>query len=503
MSHRVPSVLGRGLTRRGRQRAIPGFTPTLIPGCELWLRADLGVHLTGGLADTWADQSGNARNGTSNPAGVRPAPAVFPGTTIPALFFDGTDAMVLPNFGALGDRTIIIVYVLRVLPAPATFFSLFTIKNVTGEFSEYLAVNNAAYEPTTFISDFNAVPFSIGRSSILDLNPHAAIVRYNGGLNTLPASYAFGDAGVNVPVGVSGADGRVGTDQASIGSRVNNVGALQFPSTVYIAEIIVYDHDLLPDEMTSIEGYLASRGYPNGPFIDDGIGVVLGVPSTAYWNPGMHPGDLTLGVGNAIQQCVNHLLPGTHDLIQPAPASQPIWTPAAWDATRAGMQTDALLDYLTANSLAPLINGNVAWNLILAINQYNLPGNNIYWSGNSGGNDWLVYNATAIKSRAGVMRIGAAYAAAGRYVLTYRYDGAGTNEARILTPLGEVIVIAAGACPLVAVIDQFFLLGYTIGLPISFDGCMRAGSMLAGVALTQANLSALAVYFRDSLDCPL
>jgi hypothetical protein len=55
--------------RAARSRT-PFFSPTLISGCILWLRSDLGVAASGGWVSTWADQSGIGNNATATATSV-------------------------------------------------------------------------------------------------------------------------------------------------------------------------------------------------------------------------------------------------------------------------------------------------------------------------------------------------------------------------------------------------------------------------------------------------
>jgi len=47
------------------------FVPTSIPGCQLWLRADLGITISTGVS-RWADQSGNGNHALQATSGQQP-----------------------------------------------------------------------------------------------------------------------------------------------------------------------------------------------------------------------------------------------------------------------------------------------------------------------------------------------------------------------------------------------------------------------------------------------
>src|SRR5271169_4249375 len=50
----------------------PGFLPTDLPGCMLWLRASAGITIATGVS-AWADQSGKGQNATQGSGAAQPA----------------------------------------------------------------------------------------------------------------------------------------------------------------------------------------------------------------------------------------------------------------------------------------------------------------------------------------------------------------------------------------------------------------------------------------------
>lgn len=83
----------------------PAFVPTDLSGLAQWVRADLGVTGTG-VADAWADQSGNSRGFTSSGTN-RPAIATVDG--VAALTFDGSNDVMFTATGlalAISSTTI-------------------------------------------------------------------------------------------------------------------------------------------------------------------------------------------------------------------------------------------------------------------------------------------------------------------------------------------------------------------------------------------------------------
>lgn len=70
------------------------FTPSL------WLRADAGVTLSGGVVSAWADQSGNSNNATQNRNNRRPSFLASGINFNPTLDFDGNNDFLQGNAGA-------------------------------------------------------------------------------------------------------------------------------------------------------------------------------------------------------------------------------------------------------------------------------------------------------------------------------------------------------------------------------------------------------------------
>jgi hypothetical protein len=87
------------------------FAPTQIAGCELWLRADLGITLNGGTVSAWADQSGTGdsnKNCTQGTAANQPtynaSDAGYNGK--PTLSFDGTNDFMVSAVWSVAPTTV-------------------------------------------------------------------------------------------------------------------------------------------------------------------------------------------------------------------------------------------------------------------------------------------------------------------------------------------------------------------------------------------------------------
>lgn len=94
------------------------FVPTSIPGCQLWLRADLGITISTGVSQ-WNDQSGTGHNVTQATTGNQPT------------YFTSGGPNNLPyiNFGAGG--TTVGLFNAGASPISATNCTLFIVLQTT------------------------------------------------------------------------------------------------------------------------------------------------------------------------------------------------------------------------------------------------------------------------------------------------------------------------------------------------------------------------------------
>lgn len=104
----------------------PAFVPTQLPGCVLWLRADLGITQATGVS-IWADQSPNGNNFTQSTGANQPGYNTTGNArgTGPALTFNGTSQFLGAAAAILGN----------------TNFSLFVVMKDTSPASSLLAAS--------------------------------------------------------------------------------------------------------------------------------------------------------------------------------------------------------------------------------------------------------------------------------------------------------------------------------------------------------------------------
>jgi hypothetical protein len=128
------------------------FSPTLLPGCQLWLRSDLGIpsNATTAIA-TWGDQSGNGNTATSTPNST-PYSTTGGANGLPYLNGGGTDYLTgsLASFGSGPSHTLF-----AVVEYPST------IGSVMGAFSATVG----GTQDTSFEQWANTTPNRVGRTS--------------------------------------------------------------------------------------------------------------------------------------------------------------------------------------------------------------------------------------------------------------------------------------------------------------------------------------------------
>ncbi len=79
------------------------WQPTVLAGCSLWLRADLGITLNGTTVSAWADSSTNGNNASQGTAGRQPVYNTRQINGQPTLFFDATLQKYMPLANSLAS----------------------------------------------------------------------------------------------------------------------------------------------------------------------------------------------------------------------------------------------------------------------------------------------------------------------------------------------------------------------------------------------------------------
>ncbi len=223
---------------------VPSFNPLSISGCSLWLRADLGVSLTGGVVSSWADQTTNANNYGQSTAGFRPTVATAIGGQSTINFLaSGTQWLLGPSFSALTAADVFIV-----LKYSTTALSRFC------RFGSY---GDADYWPFVDGHGYLSIGSTV-RQDVGLLNPIATSGQL---LEVISTSSEF-SAFQNGIQRFTTATNTVGWEPSGslIGASTSTgivPGSLVWNGD--IAEWIIYDHKLSTPDRTALKSYLASR----------------------------------------------------------------------------------------------------------------------------------------------------------------------------------------------------------------------------------------------------
>jgi hypothetical protein len=243
----IPVVLGSGPAMGGTpipvvviSGSFNSFTPSDIPGLQLWLEASAIT----GLADnapltTWPDSSGNGRDATQSTAGNKPLykTAILSGQ--PVVRFDATDdrmatASIAHGVGA-GDFTWVVVA---------------RVTNAAANYSPIMA--NGSFAPALYFHDnrinlYWAADHSWTNTVTADNTWYTILVsrsgtdvslRLNGADDGVPFSLNNNMANAVMHLGFDGSGGALGGDEA---------------------ELLFYDTALDATQTANIEGYLRSK----------------------------------------------------------------------------------------------------------------------------------------------------------------------------------------------------------------------------------------------------
>lgn len=227
------------LMRRRRRRG--GFVPTDIDGCELWLRADLGVTIAGSGVSVWADQSDNGNDFTQGTDASRPSQSTALG--FDSILFGSNDY--LSHTGAISAAAA----------------------------GEWFHVQNLASDPMAN----NVVAFGFGSSAGSCHIPYSNGVIYDdfaGTVRHTTGSSGGALAGTHIYNARSAAgawsnyiDGTLhystGTNTVGWGTGLKTLGSTSPGSSIvgHLCEVVVFGRStvLTSDERTALMGYLTGR----------------------------------------------------------------------------------------------------------------------------------------------------------------------------------------------------------------------------------------------------
>ncbi len=243
-------------------------TTPAAPNLFLWLRADVGVTLTGGKVSAWADQSGNNYNAVQPTEASRPTVTANAQNSLPAITFDGsTQRLRFPTTTAVTSFTTFAVYKLTAALnyGGGTFypFAFGDTANVTGGYTGIEIGSASAGNADTF--DVFGGFSNDARATLTGLSASGAASSYRviswtsastnqtkvfSDGNPAAMSNTGADIAWNFTLG-SGSE----SDFGAIGNCPGGAG----PSFVAVnhAELIVYRTVLADAARQQIEGYLA------------------------------------------------------------------------------------------------------------------------------------------------------------------------------------------------------------------------------------------------------
>lgn len=215
----------------------PTFAPPMFPGCVLWVRADIGATVSGGVVASWTDNSGAGNTFTAT-SGHRPAYSATGGPSgQPCLVFDGSSSFMTSAASVTG------------ITSNWTQFLVLKIPNTTQ--SNVILWSTGSNNGWGF-------DIAAGSRGVLWLGVGAQTFGNN---TTVWESWTNWDtAGVNTTCEVNGV---ATTSSASItpvaGTGGSVIGATGTPgnfAAFSLWEIIVYTRPLLATERAQVDTYI-------------------------------------------------------------------------------------------------------------------------------------------------------------------------------------------------------------------------------------------------------
>jgi hypothetical protein len=221
------------------------FVPTDFAGLKLWLRADLGVTVTGSGVSTWADQSGI---GDSNRNHTQSTDAQRPTVNASDAAYNGKPTL---SFAAASSQTLV-SGTWSVAP-PSSDFTLVIVGNAdNAATTEIFISDDAAWEWSLFQSttdilswfgsaQLNATPITLSAK-------HVMVMEQNGA-----SSGIYVDSTTVRPESV----GNPGSPAVAV-TRLGGQGGARFLNGK-IAEVILYTPRLAAPDLATLLTYIGTR----------------------------------------------------------------------------------------------------------------------------------------------------------------------------------------------------------------------------------------------------
>lgn len=241
-----PLPVNRKIFRRKASSA--PFSPTDIGGISVWLKADAGVTISGGLVTGWADQSGNGANCSS------PNVVLFYSSPYPYIYFGGpdTESEITLHPDVFNDSSALSFFaVWRITngdnngvigtPTYSNFEITTGYNEATDSNDSAVRMRNDNYDASINIGGWwNDQEFSLSTLAI-DSSDKSGTMRLNGsasGVNFTPINSEALQAGQTYKIGVYGGG---------------------YFAEISLAELIVYSEKLNSSQISQVETYLNSK----------------------------------------------------------------------------------------------------------------------------------------------------------------------------------------------------------------------------------------------------
>ena len=218
----------------------PPFNPTNIAGCQLWLRADLGVTQIATIVSAWADQSGTGDSNKNFTSSGNPT------ITANNSSFNNQSTI---NFNATLSQTFTSGTWASSLPNPYTIFMVVDDTPASLCFADY-GYSQAAEFALVDVGDghygYSAAGSTVPNITVSFTTPQAIAIQNNVGSSAAWAS--------TITAGATGGFSAFTIKQIRLGAATyyNDL-------TGSIAEVIVYDSVLSTTNFTTIMNYLGTR----------------------------------------------------------------------------------------------------------------------------------------------------------------------------------------------------------------------------------------------------
>jgi hypothetical protein len=238
-----------------------------VAGLQLWYDASdtatlfqdsagtVAVTADGDPVGYWGDKSSNARHVVQATPGRRPLykPNGLD-TAKPSLLCDDIDdVLTRAGYGLAGAQTVVLVYRFQTTPAAFEYESALLYSNGT-TCSHFLLCGAGSYQAITWRLGYTTSAASVGLADTHTTSKRRLLVRYDGGTDTLPASYDALLDGASGTV-VASSTLAIGTTQISVGARAD----ASFPSALHLSEMLVYSSRLSDTDRALLEAYLVAK----------------------------------------------------------------------------------------------------------------------------------------------------------------------------------------------------------------------------------------------------